>query len=122
MVDTLAKYLGQPVIIEYMPGAGTTLASANVAKAVPDGYTIYMNASGIYGSDKVLYKKSARYEAKDFTPITRWTIAPMILAVSTASGDQNHERPDRASQSRTRKACLLLIWKWIATASGGYVF
>lgn len=86
IVDTFGRYLGQPVIVEYMPGAGTTLASGYVAKAAPDGYTIYMNSSGIYGSDKVLYKKTVRYEAKDFTPITRWTIAPMILTVSSATG------------------------------------
>jgi len=38
--DGLSKLLGQNVLVESKPGAGTTLASAQAARAAPDGYTI----------------------------------------------------------------------------------
>ena len=85
MTEKMSKLLGQPVIMDYRPGAGTTIASTYVSRAAPDGYTIYMGSAGIYGADHVLYK-GIKYEAKDFTPIARWTRSPMLLAVNTASG------------------------------------
>ncbi len=38
----LQQQLGQPVVLEYKPGAGGTLASQYVARAKPDGYTVFM--------------------------------------------------------------------------------
>jgi len=79
--ERLSKALGQPVVIDNKPGAGTTLAATYVARAPADGYTLLMGAETLYGSDQLLYK-SAQYDgAKDFTPITRWSSAPMLLAV-----------------------------------------
>src|SRR5438309_2301846 len=42
----LAERLGQPIIIENRPGAGSVLGTAAVAKAAPDGYTLVMGGSG----------------------------------------------------------------------------
>lgn len=85
MADRMSKEMGQSVLVDYRPGGGTTIASTHVSRAAPDGYTIYMGSAGIYGADRILYK-SVKYEAKDFTPIARWTRAPLLLAVSSASG------------------------------------
>jgi len=54
--DKMAKLLGQPVIIDNKPGAGTTIASDQVARAAPDGYTLLLGSANLYGSDKLLYK------------------------------------------------------------------
>lgn len=86
VADALGRQLGQPVVMDYRPGAGTTIASGYVAKAAPDGYTLYMTSASHYGADKILYKKNVQYDGKNFTPIARWTRTPLILAVSTASG------------------------------------
>ena len=45
--DGLGKLLGQPVIVESKPGAGTTLASAQLVRAAPDGHTIALLAPHI---------------------------------------------------------------------------
>lgn len=85
VADALSRALGQPVVLDYKPGAGTTIASAFVSRAEPDGYTIYMGGVSHLGPDKVLYKKTP-YTAASFTSIARWTRTPLILAVNTASG------------------------------------
>ncbi|AEI79458.1 extra-cytoplasmic solute receptor BugT [Cupriavidus necator N-1] len=78
--EALSKELGQTVLVDNKPGAGSTLASAALAQAVPDGYTLGLATSTLYGIDQQLYK--ARYKATDFTPVTRLTVSPLILAVN----------------------------------------
>ena len=81
VTEKLGKLLGQPVVVDNKPGAGTTIASEFVARAPADGYTLLLGSANLYGSDQMLYK-SAKYEgAKSFTPISRWSSAPMLLAV-----------------------------------------
>lgn len=79
--DKLGKVLGQAVIIDNKPGAGTTIASDFVARAAPDGYTLLLGSSNLYGSDKLLYKGVKYDGGRSFTPISRWSSAPMLLAV-----------------------------------------
>ena len=81
VAEKMSKNLGQTVLVDNRPGAGTTLASDHVARASADGYTLMMGSSNLYGADQLLYK-SAKYDgARSFTAITRWTSAPMLLAV-----------------------------------------
>ena len=81
VAEPMGRILGQPIIVENKPGAGTTLASDQVARAPADGYTLLLGSANLYGSDQLLYK-SARYDGvKSFTPISRLSSAPMLLAV-----------------------------------------
>ena len=86
VAEALGKALGQPVVMDYRPGAGTTLASAFVAGAKPDGYTLYMTSNTHYGADRVLYGPKIKYDGASFTPIARWTRTPLILAVNSNEG------------------------------------
>jgi hypothetical protein len=62
--------LGQPVVVVNKPGAGTMIASAYVAKAPADGYTLLMAASSL-GIAPSLYKNTANYDpVKDFQPVS----------------------------------------------------
>ena len=69
LAEPLGKRLGQPVIVENKPGAGTMIASEHVAKAAPDGHTVLLAASSL-GIAPSLYSKVNYDPVKDFTPIS----------------------------------------------------
>ncbi len=82
--DAMGKALGQPVLVDNKPGAGSTLASNLLSQASADGYTLGLATGTLYGIDQHLYK--VRYTPASFTPITRFTVSPLILAVNKDIG------------------------------------
>ena len=65
MAEPLGKQLGQAVIVENRPGAGTIVGTEAVAKADPDGYTLLLGASANLALNPGLYK-NLPYDPKDF--------------------------------------------------------
>jgi tripartite-type tricarboxylate transporter receptor subunit TctC len=84
----LSKSLGQPVIVESKPGAGSTLGADYVAKAKPDGYTLLMGAVHHTIATSV-YKKLAYDFQKDFAPVTTVALVPNVLVVNPAVPAKN---------------------------------
>ncbi|CUI85638.1 Bug family tripartite tricarboxylate transporter substrate binding protein [Achromobacter kerstersii] len=77
----LAKSLGQPVVVENKPGAGSTLGADYVAKAAPDGYTLLMGA--VHHTIATSVYKSLHYDfQKDFAPVTTVALVPNVLVVN----------------------------------------
>ncbi len=72
--------LGQPVIAENKPGAGTNLAAEYVAKAAPDGYTLLLMMVGTQAINEAMYPKLAYNTVRDFAPITLTAASSLILA------------------------------------------
>ena len=64
----ITEYLGQQVIVENRPGAGTNIANEHVAKSPPDGYTLLINTAAL-AINLSLYRKVS-YSAADFAPIS----------------------------------------------------
>lgn len=79
--EQLGKSLGQPIIVENKPGAGTTLGADYVAKSKPDGYTLLMGAVHHTIAPSV-YKKLPYDFAKDLAPITTVAMVPNALVVN----------------------------------------
>ena len=79
LAPKLTEYLGQNVIVENRPGAGTNIANELVARAPADGYTLLVNTAAVV-INLSLYKKVG-YEAKDFIPISMFSQSPNILTV-----------------------------------------
>jgi tripartite-type tricarboxylate transporter receptor subunit TctC len=62
--------LGQPFVIENRPGAGTTIAAAAVARAVPDGYTLMLATTSTLAIAPSVYKSLAYDPVTSFAPVT----------------------------------------------------
>jgi tripartite-type tricarboxylate transporter receptor subunit TctC len=78
----LKERLGQPVVLEYKPGAGGTLASNIAAKAKPDGYTFIMVLAA-HAINHSLYPKLPYDTRKDFTPVSLVANLPLLVAGSS---------------------------------------
>jgi tripartite-type tricarboxylate transporter receptor subunit TctC len=76
--ERMSKSLGQPVVIDNIPGAGGNIGSDRGAKAEPDGYTLTM-ATAALPISALVYKKLPFNPAKDFAPVTQMTITPLVL-------------------------------------------
>jgi tripartite-type tricarboxylate transporter receptor subunit TctC len=75
--------LGQPIIIENRPGASGTIASAMVAKAAPDGYTLLFANFATHAVAPTMFP-SLRYDPiKGFAPISYLASSPHLLLVSS---------------------------------------
>lgn len=77
----LAERIGQPVVIENKPGAGTTIGNAVVAQSAPDGYTLLF-APTPFVISQVMYPKLPYDAEKAFTPVTLLAVSPFILVAN----------------------------------------
>lgn len=84
----LQEELGQPIIVENRPGAGGNIAMNNVGQSAADGYSLAMTLTGMLSINPVIYKK-AGFEAADFVPVARVSLAPLILVVPEKSPYKN---------------------------------
>ena len=80
----LGEALGQPVVLDFRGGAGTTLATDLTAKAPPDGYTLLLSASTTMTINASLYAKLPYDTLKDLTAITLLASVPNILVANPA--------------------------------------
>ena len=76
----LGERLGQQVVIENRPGAGTVIGTDAVAKATPDGYTVLMAISTL-ATNPVMVRKMPYDTVRDFTPVTQVASLPNLLIV-----------------------------------------
>lgn len=81
----LAERIGIPVIVDNKPGAGGVIAADSVAKAAPDGTTLFLASGGAISIAPSLLSKLPYDAAKDFAPVAMLVDTPMTVAVRTAS-------------------------------------
>lgn len=79
VAEQMSKALGQQIIIENELGAGGTTATARVAQAKPDGYTIMMGQMGTHGTAPAVYPKLRYNPVTDFAPIGMAALAPVLI-------------------------------------------
>ncbi len=77
--------LGQPVVVENKPGAGTTIGSELLANSAPDGYTLLIGDMGTYALNASLYKNLRYDPQKNFAPISLTGQFPLLLVVNPAT-------------------------------------
>ena len=82
LIDQLQKRLGQPVVIDYKPGAGGSIGADFVIKSPADGYTLLMANTGTMVINPFVYTKNAYVTFRDFTPIARTAKQPLALVAN----------------------------------------
>src|SRR5690606_4983591 len=67
----LGKRINQQIVVENKPGANATIAANYVARAAPDGYTLFVTTNTSHSAAPWLMKNVSYDPVKDFTPIAR---------------------------------------------------
>jgi len=80
--QVLSERLGQPFVVENRTGAGGTVAANLVAKAPPDGYTLFVGDIGTHGIASALYPKLNYDPVKDFVPVSHSVASPLAVVVT----------------------------------------
>ncbi|WP_375199048.1 Bug family tripartite tricarboxylate transporter substrate binding protein [Cupriavidus metallidurans] len=84
----LQERLGQPIVLDYRPGAGGTIATQALARSKPDGYTLIMVLAA-HAINPSLYPKLPYDTRKDFAPVSLVANLPLILAGSPSLKARN---------------------------------
>ncbi len=84
----LAGYLGQQVLVENRPGAGTNIGNVYVAQSAPDGYTLLVNG-GTLLINMTLYKKPGFDALRDFAPVSVFSASHNVLVVGPKVAAKN---------------------------------
>ncbi|UOD49996.1 Bug family tripartite tricarboxylate transporter substrate binding protein [Orrella daihaiensis] len=81
LASELEKQLGQPVVVQNKPGAGSNIAAGEAARAAPDGYTLFMGTIAQTISPAI--RSNLQYDTKkDFIPVIQTMASPSILVVN----------------------------------------
>ena len=77
--EPIGRFLGQPIIIENVSGAGGTTGTTRVATAAPDGYMMVLAHTGTHAAAVPLYPNLRYHPLNDFTPIGLINLNPIIV-------------------------------------------
>ncbi len=83
VAEAASKQLGQPIIVENKPGAGSVLGADIVAKAAPDGYTFLTPAAGVVTN--AMIRARMPYQEADLVPVAMLAVSPSVIVVPADS-------------------------------------
>lgn len=131
LAERLTARWKQPAVVENRAGAAEVIAATSVARAKPDGYTLFLATEVGLETNPFLFSKLAYNPATDFTPITRVIEGPLVYVVRADSPvrsigqlvQQAKEQPGRVAygSSGTGGAVHLAV-NWFAVVSGDTPF
>lgn len=82
LAEKLQPILGQTVVLDYKAGAAGNIGSDNVAKSPADGYTLLIANTGQMSINNSLYPKLPYGMPKDFAPVARTALIPLVMVVN----------------------------------------
>lgn len=81
LAQALSESLKQQFIVDNRPGASGNIGAEAAAKSAPDGYTFLVSANPAIAVNPSLYKNLPYDAERDFTPVARGVIAPLVVCV-----------------------------------------
>jgi tripartite-type tricarboxylate transporter receptor subunit TctC len=82
IANEVSKSIGQQLVVDNKPGANGMLAATHVARAAPDGYTLFVTTNTTHSANPSLMKQLTYDPVKDFTPIARTGNLPFMLVIN----------------------------------------
>jgi tripartite-type tricarboxylate transporter receptor subunit TctC len=84
VAEKMSKTLGQQIVIENKGGAGGSIATRQIAKAAPDGYTLGLGGTGTHAINPTLYPNVGYDPRKDFAPVGLIATSALVVLVNNA--------------------------------------
>jgi tripartite-type tricarboxylate transporter receptor subunit TctC len=84
--EPLARDLGQPIVIDNRPGAGSSIAAEHVAKSAPDGYTLLIASPSSILVNPLLSPNNPFQPLKELAPVSKVSASPLVVAVHPSLG------------------------------------
>lgn len=82
LAERLSQELAQPVVVENKPGANTMIAATQVARAQPDGYTVFLASNASMVLNPMLYQKISYDAARDFRVLSVVAELPLVVVAN----------------------------------------
>jgi tripartite-type tricarboxylate transporter receptor subunit TctC len=84
LAEPLGRALGQPIVIDNKPGAGSSIAAEFVARSAPDGYTVLIASPSSILVNPLLNPKVGYNAFRDLTAVSKVSSSPLVVAVNPA--------------------------------------
>src|SRR5690606_30998590 len=117
VADGISKELKQSVIVQNRPGAGANIGAAEVARALPDGYTLLMGTPGPLAINPHIYPDLTFDPAKHFTAVSYVADVPNVILANPALGVKTI--PDLLERARANPGKL--DWGSPGVGSTGHI-
>jgi tripartite-type tricarboxylate transporter receptor subunit TctC len=86
LAEPMSRALGQQVVVDNRPGAGSSIAADIVSKAPADGYTMLIASPSSISVNPIINKALTYNVKRDLVPITRVSSSPLVVAVNPGTG------------------------------------
>jgi tripartite-type tricarboxylate transporter receptor subunit TctC len=84
--EPMQRVLGQPILIDNRPGAGSSIAAEHVAKSPADGYTVLIASPSSILVNPLISPRAGFEPMRELLPVTKVTASPLVVAVNPALG------------------------------------
>ena len=84
--EPMQRSLGQPIVVDNKPGAGSSIAAEHVAKSAADGYTVLIASPSSILVNPLISPRAGFDPLRDLAPVTKVTSSPLVVAVNPSLG------------------------------------